>query len=137
MDVFSRREFLERSAILSAAAAALGTGSAALAQTKPVAARAQGATLRVSLGRVRARGMREAIEYVQGGKSGKVDLAIGLCYKRRPSIGDAGLKTGEQKPPATMDYDLWCGPAPLKLPRRNTSNGTVHYDWHWIWDYGN
>jgi hypothetical protein len=36
-----------------------------------------------------------------------------------------------------MDYDLWCGPAPLKAPHRKTSNGTVHYDWHWIWDYGN
>jgi hypothetical protein len=36
-----------------------------------------------------------------------------------------------------MDYDLWCGPAPYKLPRRRTKNGTVHYDWHWIWDYGN
>src|SRR5438445_67555 len=36
-----------------------------------------------------------------------------------------------------MDYDLWCGPAPLKMPHRNTSFGTVHYDWHWTWDYGN
>jgi predicted dehydrogenase len=82
-------------------------------------------------------GMRDAIAYIRGGKLGKVDLAIGLCYKKRDSIGDTGLKMGEQKPPATMDYDLWCGPAPLKMPRRKTSNGTVHYDWHWIWDTGN
>ncbi|MCI0704479.1 MAG: Gfo/Idh/MocA family oxidoreductase [Planctomycetia bacterium] len=83
-------------------------------------------------------GMREAIAYVRGGKIGKVDLAIGLCYKSRPSIGDIGLKKGEQKPPATMDYDLWCGPAPLKMPKRDVpKNGTVHYDWHWIWDFGN
>lgn len=82
-------------------------------------------------------GMRQAIEYVQSGKIGKVELAIGLCYKLRPSIGDVGRREGEQKPPATMDYDLWCGPAPYKLPRRRTKNGTVHYDWHWIWDYGN
>jgi predicted dehydrogenase len=80
-------------------------------------------------------GMRDAIAYVQSGKIGKVDLAIGLCYKPRPSIGKVD---GEQKPPATMDYDLWCGPAPLKMPRRNVGkNGTVHYDWHWIWDFGN
>jgi predicted dehydrogenase len=79
-------------------------------------------------------GMREAIAYVEGGKIGKVDLAIGLCYKPRKSIGKV---TGEQKPPATMDYDLWCGPAPLKMPHRKTGNGTVHYDWHWIWDFGN
>jgi|SRR5579883_191379 len=82
-------------------------------------------------------GMRQAIEFVRSGKIGKVDLAIGLCYKPRGSIGDTGLKMGEQKPPATMDYDLWCGPAPYKLPRRKTGNGTVHYDWHWMWDYGN
>lgn len=79
-------------------------------------------------------GMREAIAFVQGGKIGKVDLAIGLCYKPRGSIGKVD---GEQKPPATMDYDLWCGPAPLKMPRRKTGYGTVHYDWHWIWDFGN
>lgn len=79
-------------------------------------------------------GMREAIAFVQGGKIGKVDLAIGLCYKPRGSIGKVD---GEQKPPATMDYDLWCGPAPLKMPRRKTGAGTVHYDWHWIWDFGN
>jgi hypothetical protein len=78
--------------------------------------------------------MRQAIEYVQSGKLGKVDLAIGLCYKSRPSIGKVD---GDQKPPKTMDYDLWCGPAPLKMPHRNTKNGTVHYDWHWIWDFGN
>jgi predicted dehydrogenase len=81
-------------------------------------------------------GMRDAIAYVRGGKIGAVDLAIGLCYKPRNSIGDAGLKTGEQKPPATMDYDLWCGPAALTMPKRKTSNGTVHYDWHWFWNYG-
>jgi predicted dehydrogenase len=79
-------------------------------------------------------GMRDAIAYVQSGKLGKVDLAIGLCYKPRPSIGKVD---GEQKPPATMDYDLWCGPAPLTMPKRKTGNGTVHYDWHWIWDFGN
>jgi hypothetical protein len=37
-----------------------------------------------------------------------------------------------------MDYDLWCGPAPNNPPMRNSkAHGTVHYDWHWIWDYGN
>jgi predicted dehydrogenase len=80
-------------------------------------------------------GMRDAIAAVHGGKIGKVDLAIGLCYKPRGSIGKVD---GPQKPPATMDYDLWCGPAPADPPRRNTkANGTVHYDWHWIWHYGN
>jgi predicted dehydrogenase len=80
-------------------------------------------------------GMREAIDFVRGGGIGKVRLARGLCYKRRESIGKVD---GPQKPPATMDYDLWCGPAPNTLPHRNSKKfGTVHYDWHWIWDYGN
>jgi predicted dehydrogenase len=78
--------------------------------------------------------MRDAVMAVRGGKIGKADVAIGLCYKSRPSIGKVD---GPQKPPATMDYDLWCGPAPLKMPHRNTKNGPVHYDWHWVWDYGN
>jgi predicted dehydrogenase len=80
-------------------------------------------------------GMREAIDFVRSGGIGKVKLARGLCYKRRDSIGKVD---GDQKPPATMDYDLWCGPAPNKPPHRNSEkNGTVHYEWHWIWDYGN
>ena len=79
-------------------------------------------------------GMRAAVAAVRGGKIGRVDLAIGLCYKRRDSIGQVA---GPQEPPKSMDYDLWCGPAPLRKPHRKTANGTVHYDWHWTWDYGN
>jgi predicted dehydrogenase len=79
-------------------------------------------------------GMRQAIEFVRSGKIGEVNLAYGTCYKPRNSIGLAG---GEQTPPASMDYDLWTGPAALKNPHRKTKNGTVHYDWHWIWEYGN
>jgi len=76
--------------------------------------------------------------YMHEGKLGKVRLAYATCYKPRGSIGDAGLKMGAQKPPATMDYDLWCGPASNKPPHRNSPKfGTVHYDWHWIWEYGN
>jgi len=73
--------------------------------------------------------MQKAVAAVRDGKVGKADVAIGLCYKPRGSIGKV---TGPQKPPATMDYNLWCGPAPLEIPRRKTGNGTVHYDWHWI-----
>lgn len=254
MDVFSRREFLERSAILAAASAALGSGAVAAEQPAPTASKAVNDKLRVAVVGVHGRGMshvggflgknnceittvcdcdegvigramkaiegkqgkaprflkdirkviedkdidvvsiatpnhwhalmavwamqngkdvyvekpathnvregslmlaaarkygricqvgmqsrsnpamRDAVAAVRGGKIGKVDVAIGLCYKPRGSIGKVD---GPQKPPATMDYDLWCGPAPLELPRRKTRNGTVHYDWHWIWNYGN
>lgn len=75
-------------------------------------------------------GMREALSYIHSGKLGKVYLARGLCYKRRPSIG---LVSGEQPIPKTIDYNLWTGPAPIRPLLRKQ----LHYDWHWIWDYGN
>ena len=29
-------------------------------------------------------------------------------------------------------------PPPLDPPRRNSrKNGSIHYDWHWFWEYGN
>jgi predicted dehydrogenase len=76
------------------------------------------------------KGMRESIAYIHAGKIGKVRLGYGTCYKRRGSIGKV---TGPQPVPKTVDYDLWCGPAPKKpLMRKN-----LHYDWHWVWDTGN
>lgn len=75
-------------------------------------------------------GMQQAIEYVRSGKIGKADLAISLCFKPRGSIGKVEKPTA---PPATLDYDLWSGPAPL-LP---VNRSKLHYDWHWIWAYGN
>ncbi len=79
-------------------------------------------------------GMRQAMAFLHAGKLGKVQISRGLCYKSRESIGKVD---GPRQPPKTMDYDLWCGPAPNNPPLRNTKFGTVHYDWHWIWDYGN
>jgi predicted dehydrogenase len=74
-------------------------------------------------------GTRKAIEYLNSGKLGDLKIARGLCYKRRGSIGPRG----EYHAPPSVDYDLWCGPAPMDpLTRRQ-----LHYDWHWIWNYGN
>lgn len=77
-----------------------------------------------------AEGIRQAIQYLHEGKLGKVYLARGLCYKRRDSIGKV---PAPQEPPATVDYDIWLGPAPKKPVMRQR----FHYDWHWFWDYGN
>jgi predicted dehydrogenase len=74
-------------------------------------------------------GIREAVEWVQAGNLGKIIVSRGLCYKRRASIGKT---EGPQPVPASVDYDLWVGPAPMKQPRREK----FHYDWHWFWDYG-
>jgi len=75
-------------------------------------------------------GIRQAIQYLHEGNLGKITLARGLCYKRRDSIGKV---SGSQEPPATVDYDIWLGPAPKKPVMRQR----FHYDWHWFWDYGN
>ncbi len=74
-------------------------------------------------------GIKEAVQWVRKGNLGKIRLARGLCYKPRPGIGKT---EGPQPVPASVDYDLWCGPAPLTPPRRRN----FHYDWHWFWDYG-
>jgi predicted dehydrogenase len=80
-------------------------------------------------------GLQEAIAWLHGGHFGKILRARGLCYKRRESIGKT---TGPQPVPASIDYDLWCGPALADPPRRNSKkNGSVHYEWHWFWEYGN
>jgi predicted dehydrogenase len=74
-------------------------------------------------------GMREAISFLHQGGIGEVKLARGLCYKPRGSIGPKG----NYDIPASIDYDIWSGPAQIKpLTRKN-----LHYDWHWMWDYGN
>ncbi len=80
-------------------------------------------------------GLREAVEWVRAGHLGKIKVSRGFCYKRRESLGLCG---GPQPVPATINYDLWSGPAPLVPPHRNTPrNGPVHYEWHWFWLYGN
>ena len=80
-------------------------------------------------------GLREAVQWIQAGNLGKITAARGFCYKRRDSIGKT---TGPQPIPATVNYDLWTGPAPLVPPHRNNpKNGPIHYDWHWVYLYGN
>jgi len=74
--------------------------------------------------------VREAIKWVHDGNLGRVRLTRGLCYKPRASIGKV---TAPTPIPPTIDYNLWCGPAPMgPLMRRR-----LHYDWHWQWDFGN
>jgi len=75
-------------------------------------------------------GLVEAVNWVRSGHLGKITAARGFCYKRRTSIGRT---TGPQPIPDTVNYNLWCGPAPLAPLRR----ARFHYDWHWQWPTGN
>jgi len=80
-------------------------------------------------------GLREAIDYVKQGNLGPMKLVRGLVYVRRDSIGKVD---GPQPVPESVDYNLWCGPAPMSPLMRKS----LHYDWHWVWptgdgDFGN
>jgi predicted dehydrogenase len=80
-------------------------------------------------------GLQEAVQWVRAGNLGKITAARGFCYKARNSIGKV---SGPQAVPSNINYDLWTGPAPLVAPRRNSKErGPVHYDWHWVYLYGN
>src|SRR5580692_11494085 len=100
MDIFSRREFLERSALLSAAAASLGTASGTLADTKPVAARGVNDKLRVAVVGVRGRGMSHV-----GGFLGKNNCEITtVCDCDEAVIGNA-MKKIESKQGKAPAYE--------------------------------
>jgi predicted dehydrogenase len=74
-------------------------------------------------------GLIPLVEYIRQGNLGKVKLVRAISYNLRESIGRVN---GPQPIPATVDYNLFQGPAPLvPLMRKN-----LHYDWHWFWDTG-
>ena len=72
----------------------------------------------------------EALAWLKEGNLGKVTSVRGIVYKRRLSIGKTA---GPVAPPATVNYDMFQGPAPL-VPLRRVN---FHYDWHWQWATGN
>lgn len=78
--------------------------------------------------------LREAFAWIHAGNLGSIQWVRGTCYKLRTNIGRT---SGPQPVPPGLDYDLWTGPAPLVAPHRNSPTyGSVHYDWHWFWNYG-
>ncbi|MDR3674707.1 MAG: Gfo/Idh/MocA family oxidoreductase [Acidobacteriota bacterium] len=70
-----------------------------------------------------------AIEYLKTGKLGKIcEINTWEC-QLRPTIGNPP----DSDPPATVDYDVWLGPA----PKRPFNVNRFHYNWRFFWDYGN
>lgn len=80
-------------------------------------------------------GFIEGIQELKNGIIGDVYMARAVCYKWRPSIGQAHKGT----PPPELDWDVWQGPAQERPFMLNEEDKGiyVHYYWHWVWDYGN
>jgi len=70
----------------------------------------------------------EGIAKLKEGVIGDVYMARGITYKLRGSLG-----LHSPRPiPDGLDWDMWCGPAPVK-----EYSNFHHQRWHWIWDFGN
>src|SRR5262245_50574486 len=72
--------------------------------------------------------VREAMDHLKGGAIGEVLVAKSWNSQLRRSIG----KSKPSDPPAHLDYDTWCGPAPLVPYRSNMLPGI----WRWWHDFG-
>ena len=68
-------------------------------------------------------------EYMRAGRLGRIIGVHCLIHKNRPPMP----LSDDNKIPASVDYDLWCGPA----PKTRLTRSKFHYHWHWFWDYGN
>jgi len=73
--------------------------------------------------------MQDWLKELREGVLGKIQSVRALFYSRRQSIGNG---KGPFSPPATVNHDLWSGPAPTPILREK-----YHYDWHWFWELGN
>lgn len=72
--------------------------------------------------------MKDAVDYVQSGKLGKIRLVkvwayMGWC-KSIPVRPDEAV-------PAGVDYDMWLGPA----TKRPFNWNRFHFNFRWYWDY--
>jgi predicted dehydrogenase len=72
--------------------------------------------------------LQEAIAQIHAGAIGRAYFARGWYANRRGSIGRGKAVSV----PATLDFDLWQGPA----PRRPFQSNLIHYNWHWFWHWG-
>jgi predicted dehydrogenase len=72
---------------------------------------------------------RRVVEIVQAGVLGTVRRVHVWC-SRRP---DGGRRAAAGAlPPASLNYDLWLGPAPY----RPYHPSHLHFNWRWWWDFG-
>lgn len=77
---------------------------------------------------------KAAYKWIHEGNIGAIKWVRSFCYKGR-GPGTNGIvygTNGPTSPPASVDYNLWCGPAEMEPMRRKD----LHYKWHWVWNTG-
>ena len=99
-------------------------------QQMVAAARKYGRMVQVGTQNRSSKLLRQTFEYLRSGQLGPIRYAHALVYRARTGIG---IVTAPTSLPATVNYDMWCGPA---------SNGPLmrkqlNYEWHWFWETGN
>jgi predicted dehydrogenase len=71
---------------------------------------------------------RRVVEIIKAGQIGPVSrVHVWMSNTNRP-----GKRVAEGTPPATVDYDLWIGPAPM----RPFHESHFHFNWRYWWDFG-
>lgn len=83
----------------------IGEGQAILA-----AARRYERVCQVGLHRRVSPHNRSGMEFLKSGKAGKIGMVRAFVHYG----GDAGTMVPDEEPPKELDWDFWCGPAPLK-----------------------
>jgi predicted dehydrogenase len=70
----------------------------------------------------------DAVEYVKSGQLGKIRLVKTWAYQ--DWMGNIA-PVPDSEPPASVDYDMWLGPAPKRPFNRNR----FHFNFRWYYDY--
>ena len=92
------------------------------------AAEKAGNIVQIGLQRRQSEAFKYAKQYINDGKAGDIfQIEAQIHYRAQP--GDTSI----QAPPASLDWDEWCGPAP-KLDYRPSIG---HYSWRLEKEYGN
>jgi predicted dehydrogenase len=91
------------------------------------AAKKSGRIVQIGFQRRQSKAIRQARQYIQEGNIGRIIQAEAQIHYT------AGLRdTTPQEPPSSLDWDLWCGPAP-KLPYCPQIG---HFAWRLEKEYG-
>ncbi len=98
-------------------------------ETMVAAARKHNRAVQMGTQRRSGAGYQDAIARLRDGVIGKVYLSRSWYNNLRPTIGIGR----PADPPASLDYDMWQGPA----PRVPYYDNRLHYNWHWLWHWGN